>query len=306
LTIPSLELPDPTFVAGPFSVFNIELTNRCPFLCVMCARTHNMTRAQGDMPFDVFRKVIDEFAAANPVGAGTNEVWMHGFGESSVHPRFGEFMRYATDHGVNACLSVNPLMLTPKVGRQLLESHPGTLYLSLDGHDDGSFERIRGLPEAYEKSRQRLLEFVRLKREMGSKTRLVLSMIDFALNTESIAAVAAEWRALEGLDEVLSKPFTVWDGSAADVNVFRRLQFLKGEKTTCRFPFEKLTVCWDGTVTPCCYDYDKKYQLGDVRTQTLAEIWNGEPIRRLRREFIDNNVTNPLCRACPELYGVDG
>ena len=42
-----------------FVLFNIELTNRCPFKCVMCARTHSMTRAQGDMTFDMFSRAID-------------------------------------------------------------------------------------------------------------------------------------------------------------------------------------------------------------------------------------------------------
>jgi MoaA/NifB/PqqE/SkfB family radical SAM enzyme len=115
-----------------------------------------MTRPKGDMEFETFSRVIDELVAVNPGHAGDSEVWLHGFGESTVHPRFAEFMRYATDRGVNACLSVNPLMLTPKVGRELLDARPGTLYLSLDGHDNQSFEQIRGLAEVYDKSKERL------------------------------------------------------------------------------------------------------------------------------------------------------
>jgi len=62
---------DPTVLAKPFAIFNIELTNRCPFRCVMCARTHAMTREQGDMTFDMFQRVIDEFIAVNAAAAGT-------------------------------------------------------------------------------------------------------------------------------------------------------------------------------------------------------------------------------------------
>jgi hypothetical protein len=40
--------------AHPFSIANIELTNRCPMRCVMCPRTHRMGRPQGYMNFDVF------------------------------------------------------------------------------------------------------------------------------------------------------------------------------------------------------------------------------------------------------------
>jgi radical SAM protein with 4Fe4S-binding SPASM domain len=297
---------DPTVLTKPFAIFQIELTNRCPFKCVMCARTHAMTRGQGDMTFDIFRCVIDEFVTVNAAYAGSHEVWMHGFGESTLHPQLAEFVTYATDRGVNACLSVNPIMLTPAVGRALLEARPGMLFLSLDGHNDETFEKIRGLPSAYEQSKSRLLDFIAIKQAMRSQTRLVLSMINFKLNEASIAAAADEWRKVEGLEQVLLKPFTVWDGSVADVNVFRQRQFERGPKVTCTYPFEKMTICWNGNVVPCCYDYDEKYVLGNVREQSLADIWNAEPMRRLRREFLDNNVTNRLCRACPELYGLDG
>src|SRR5450759_2212264 len=88
---------DPTVLVNPFVIFNFELTNRCPFKCVMCARTYNMTREHGDMTFDIFKRVIDEFIAVNASYAAANEVWMHGFGESTLHPHLAEFVSYATD-----------------------------------------------------------------------------------------------------------------------------------------------------------------------------------------------------------------
>jgi hypothetical protein len=49
-----------------FHVFNIELTNKCPMKCIMCARTHQMTRAQGIMDFELFRRMIDEYVMLKP------------------------------------------------------------------------------------------------------------------------------------------------------------------------------------------------------------------------------------------------
>jgi len=71
---------------------------------------------------------------------------------------------------------------------------------------------------------------------------------------------------------------------------------------SCSVPWDQISVAWDGDVVPCCYDYDKKYVLGNVHKQPLNEIWNGERMRALRKEFISNDVSNPLCRNCPELY----
>lgn len=297
----------------PFVIVNIELTNKCPLRCVMCPRTNNMTRPLGLMEFDVFRKVIDEYVEANPHGARFNSTWLHHFGESLVHPEFGRFMRYAVSKGVKAGMSVNPIMLTKPVARELLEARPAQLCISLDGHDDKSFMDIRGLKDAYDKSKENLLEFLKLKIEMGSKTHVVLQMIDFSLNRASIAALEAYWKNVPGIDESLCKNFTTWNGDAGDVNRFTEAPRPANAVLAARFgyagctrPWETLSVAWDGEVLSCCFDYDKKYPLGSVKEMTLAEIWNGPRMRALREEFLSNRVTNPLCRDCEYLYDQTG
>ncbi|KAM3098558.1 radical SAM/SPASM domain-containing protein [Phormidesmis sp. 146-35] len=291
----------PLTVTYPFTIFNIELTNRCPFKCVMCARTNNMTRAQGLMEFDLFQRAIDEFVMANPKAARESEVWLHGFGESLVHPEFAKLMRYASDRGLQTALSINPFMLTERVAHDLLEAHPAHLYCSLDGHDNASFEQIRGVKNAYDLSKQRLLDFLKRKVEGGYQTRITLSMINFPLNEGSIQQLGDYWRSIPGIDEFLSKSFINWDGNAQDVNVLAASQTLQKPYVTCDFPWRRMTIKWDGDVVPCCLDYDKRYVLGNLNHQTLADIWNGAPMQALRQEFISNEVTNPLCRNCEQL-----
>lgn len=304
-----VSLRDRTLEAkAPVRLFDLELTNKCPFRCVMCPRTNNMTREQGLMDFDTFKTIVDEYVAANPVAARTEVTWLHHFGESLGHPEFAKFVSYAVSKGLRACLSINPLMLTPAVARDLLEANPHMLNVALDGHDDESFYKIRGVKDAYEKSKKNLLEFLKLKVAMGSKTLIYLGMIDFAMNRESIDRVGKYWKSIPGIDDLAAKEFVTWNGDAQDVNRLteNRVDNAELRKThsvvACNVPWEKVCVTWDGEVVPCCYDYDKKYPLGNVKTQSLAEIWNGERMRQLRQEFIDNDVRNPLCRSCPLLY----
>lgn len=304
--------PDPTVSTDPLTVFNIELTNRCPFKCIMCARTNNMTRPQGLMDFSLFRKIIDEYVEENPKQAMTADCWLHHFGESLVHPEFDRFVAYASTRGVFTALSLNPLMLKRPTALALLRARPSKLYLSIDGHDDDSFERIRGVKDAYGPSVRNLLDFLDLKKSFGSKVQVWVSMIHFEQNRESIERTRDFWSKLDGVDVFMAKEFVTWDGNAPDVNrldVNRLSQNrLEGrelppakDRVTCRFPWTRLTVTWDGDVVPCCYDYDKRLILGNAASQSLKQIWNGEPMRRLRREFLDNRVSNPLCRNCDYL-----
>ncbi len=294
----------PVEVEYASGVFNIELTNRCPLKCVMCARTFDMTRSEGIMEFGLFRKIIDELSTSNPEWSAHAPVRLHGFGESLVHPQFDDMMRYAEQHNVDTCLSMNPIVLTNAVATRLLDAAPSLLYMSLDGHDDASFERIRGLPAAYEKSKANLLRYLERKVASGCRTQIVVSMINFGLNEESIAIMQQYWESVAGIDEVRIKSFGRWDGNAESVN---RLAGITPASTiaprvvTCRWPWRSVTVLWDGDVVPCCLDFDKRYVLGNVGSESLASIWNGAPMRALREEFISGVVTNPLCHNCPQL-----
>ncbi len=286
----------------PFSIFNIELTNHCVMRCIMCPRTNNMSRDLGYMEFDLFKKAIDEISVCN-LPADHEILWLHHFGESLMHREFGKCIAYASEHGIRTGLSINPIMLKDDVSTELLNSNLSVLYVSLDGHDNESFFRIRGIRNAYDMSKERLHQFLKRKNDSGFSATVVLSMVDFNMNHDSIEIAREYWGNTPGIDQFLTKSFTTWDGSAPDVNSFSG-DVCRSDRTAvqCSWPFDRMTITWDGDVVPCCFDYDKKYVLGSVRSESLTEIWKGEALWNLRNEFIANNVKNPLCINCERLY----
>lgn len=69
----------------------------------------------------------------------------------------------------------------------------------------------------------------------------------------------------------------------------------------CTYPFTHCEVNTPrGDVTCCCY---LTRPLGTVRTQALAEIWNGEPWQALRREFLADGISRQCPPDCPVLQG---
>jgi len=263
-----------------------------------------MTRDQGFMALDLFKNVIDELVDENPDYKGKHPVWLHHFGESLLHPDFDKFIKYSVSASVFTGLSVNPLMLKEDTAVRLLNAGPDMLYISLDGHDEETFYRIRGVENGYKKSRDNVLRLMDIKYGMESKTRITLSMIDFELNKESIKKTKAYWKNIKGIDEILVKNFTTWDGSSPELKNMAGESHVKhneDDPVACAFPWERMTVLWDGAVVPCCNDYDKKLVLGHADKQSLSDIWNGGRMRALREEFNSNEVTNPLCRNCDKL-----
>jgi len=292
--------------AHPFGIYNIELTNKCPMKCVMCPRTKNMTRPQGFMDYELYKRAIDELVAQNSEYINNRLVWLHHFGESLLHPRFGDCIAYAASRGVRAALSINPVMLKDDVIDELLKSKPYLLCMSLDGHDNESFYRIRGVKKAYGKSHDHLLDFLARKVKSNSRIQVMVSMIDFDMNEESIKAQESYWKNVVGVDQFLCKDFSTWDGNAGDINALagsgRAVGDVDKSAVACTLPWEVMTIAWNGDVLPCCYDYDAKVVLGNIGSQSLADIWNGEKLQSIRGEFIANRVTNPLCKKCEKLY----
>jgi MoaA/NifB/PqqE/SkfB family radical SAM enzyme len=67
----------------------------------------------------------------------------------------------------------------------------------------------------------------------------------------------------------------------------------------CTRPWRQAAVLSDGTVVCACIDAEKSNPLGDLKTQSFDEIWNGPAYQRLRRNIETNIDDVVICRGCP-------
>ncbi|MEM9089639.1 MAG: radical SAM/SPASM domain-containing protein [Cyanobacteria bacterium P01_F01_bin.53] len=67
----------------------------------------------------------------------------------------------------------------------------------------------------------------------------------------------------------------------------------------CNGTTDQAGILYDGTVVPCCKDYDGKIPLGNLNHNTLNEIlYRKKPACHLREGFDKFQVTNPVCQRC--------
>jgi len=276
----------------PYIVHNIELTNNCIMKCVMCPRTTSMTRPKGFMPENVFETVIEQYIKDNK--NIPSHVWLHHFGESLLHPKVADYVQYMQKRGVKAGISINPVALSPQKTEELLRANPHILYLSIDGFNEATFSSIRGVQGAWEQTRENALHFLKMKSRQKSTTKAIISAINFPQFPDLVRLSRNFWSSQPGVDDFLEKPFTDFNGEV------REITELHGgvSYTRCAKPWTCITVAWDGRVLPCCFDYDAQYVLGDVNHASLKDIFNGEPMQKLRKQFINKNVTCALCINC--------
>lgn len=67
----------------------------------------------------------------------------------------------------------------------------------------------------------------------------------------------------------------------------------------CARPWNQIAVLSDGTAVCACIDAEKSNPLGNFKTQSLDEIWNGPRYSGLRKAIRKNIDAIPICRGCP-------
>jgi radical SAM protein with 4Fe4S-binding SPASM domain len=225
-----------------------------------------------------------------------------------MHPKLGEFVCYANQHNVKTFLSANPVLLTEKRSREIIDSGLYELVLSLDGLTSNTSAAIRGQAASnVNLAEKNILSFLKYRSTVNSKIPfLIMQIVRQKQNVHEIEPWVKKWNAVDGVDRVKVKSYITWDGRDEYINSLKLEEStsLDSQNVVCDKPWTSMTVLWDGRVVPCCFDYDGTYVLGDLRKQSLKEIWGGEKMRYLRQCHRDGNRQDVrLCAQCTDMEG---
>lgn len=69
-------------------------------------------------------------------------------------------------------------------------------------------------------------------------------------------------------------------------------------RVMCPFPFQRLTVAYDGRVAPCCVPWHDNLYVGNLRTQSLVAIWHGAAINKIRQDAKAKTYREEACLKC--------
>ena len=276
-------------------VFQVELTNFCNLKCPMCPHDL-MTRGVGYMDFGLFQDVVAQVKGTNP------DLRLHNMGESLFHKEIGRFIRHAGDQGLETILSSNATTLTDAKIQELIDARLSWLYVSFDGASAATYERFRK-GARYERERAKVENLLRIRNGQGATSpRVMMSCVALPGTRAEVEEFRTYWA--PRVEAVRIKQADTWDGSSERINeVVADMQDAAGG-SVCRWPWQSVVVLWDGRVVPCCYDYDGKYVLGDLRQKSLAEIFDDRPMRELRRRLREGHARDvEPCRTCPRGAG---
>jgi MoaA/NifB/PqqE/SkfB family radical SAM enzyme len=283
--------------------FHIEVTTHCNLNCVMCAR-RALTRPKGNMTLSLFKRIIDEIAANQPHAY----IHLYGIGEPLMDPGFFDKIEVIRRSPLtNVVMFTNGQLLTKNGNaKKLANSGLASVGVDLDGMSSETYDKVR-VGGSFAKARDGLLLLRDELAKAGAHTRLEVAFQVYpGINDRDIEAFA-QWCEAEGLEYKLVNMHT-WAGLRDDVKQsgvegLEDVHFAE-RKNPCPMLWNGFFIAWDGKATHCFQDADIKQPLGDVASQSIAELWRG-PHRELRREQVHGTFRG-ICRGCSTCTNISG
>lgn len=271
----------------------IETASSCNLRCVMCPNKELAAGTKGLMSLALFRKIIDEcrhFAS---------DVYLHHRGEPLLNPALFDMIAYARSAGLRTRFHTNGTLLDKDKARRLLDAAPDLVSFSFDGFSKATYEHVRA-GATFEHTLANIIHLATMRRERRlAKPYIVVEKINFKTglpppDAHETAHTAGELMKA-GVDEIIEKEEYTWACESSPAAARPR------EGTACTFLWYAMVVCADGTVTPCPQDFNAHMRLGNAKTSSLLEIWNGGAYCDLRLRMARDLQSLSLCRKCDRL-----
>lgn len=267
---------------APFPLHvDFEASSRCNLSCPMCFRPHITSKKYGDMDFDLYKKGIDECAEN-----GLYSIRLSWRGESTMNPRLMDMVAYAKERGIKEVSFIsNGRLLEGELAEGLVRAGLDYLTVSVDGLEV-YYDRLRA-PNTFAGITEKLGAFYRLKNRIGDGLPLLKIQAIWSYIREDPAAFYHHFAGIT--DKINFDP----------ENDYSTKEVPQDADFVCQYPWQRITITWNGEVPLCIGDWNLSTNIGDLKTQTIREIWEGAKMRSLRQmQLGGRRLSIPSCKRC--------
>ena len=292
-----------------FINFGVETTNLCNANCSFCGYRF-MQRPKVDMPMEVYEKAVREYAA----NGGGNLNFTPTVGDPLVDKQLIQRIELARAHPEiqEIFLYTNAILLERFGYETFLRSGLSRLAISTFIGSREGYERYYG-NDKYGKVVENIIEIARMNREIGSPVRITLH-----LRVEGDRATWEETETYQTIAELIGvnnidylDVYDAWGGRIKKEDVpegtalDEPIALSEKTKSPCFEMYRRLHVLADGNVGACvCVDLESEIKVGNVKDETLDEIWRDKRLREYRSNWVEGNLPE-VCKSCTRYQAVD-
>jgi radical SAM protein with 4Fe4S-binding SPASM domain len=246
-----------------------------------------LDRPKKSMDMDLFKRIVNECVAS-----GVKCLKLHNYGEPLLTPGFHQMLRHIRTRSsrIDIQFSTNGSLLDQKWAHVLVQENVNRVHITVDGLSKETYEKIRiGLK--YDTVTSNILSFAKLKKQLGAKyPEIYVEIIEMEQNKTELDQFVRHWKG--SVDHVSIKQYSTRAGE------------LPGNEFTvqprpCFRLWKQMVITNTGKVAMCCADWNCRFVLGDVKTHSLSQVWQGDVVRRLRHLHLQGRTAEiPLCKNC--------
>ena len=274
-----------------------EMTFKCNLSCPMCLMSLNPDErlAYGDPSQNLSLEKVLELVAYG-VERGQKSLGFGGLWEPLLSPDLPEVIAGARALGlIDLMLNTNGLLLTEQVSRAILNSGLTRLMVSLDAATASTYAKMRAGADLKTVTHN-IETFLAIRKSLGQT--LPLLRLSFCLTEVNEAELPAFLEMWQGKADFFSvQAYGRYPGPAPPGFASQPISQPAGR---CAQPHKRLLVRHNGDVLPCCDASGIGLALGNIKNETLAEIWNGSKLAALRQNLAQNDLSNPAVASCRE------
>jgi len=236
----------------------IELSSKCNLKCPYCSNS-TLARDHINMDTVVIERIIEQCKLLNLTIGG-----FHGVGEPLLRKDLEGILTRFHENGIwNGVLITNGTLLTPERMNSLRNAGVVYIYISLDTLDEGLYRRTRGgqLSKTIANAKAAAVSFPE-----------VAFCVGLMNHKEQTITTSVERRFNEIFGALTNVKLLIYEngrfpGAAED---WRRSDYLS---ETCQAPASYLSIDARGLIALCCADQNSEHVMGDIKEQTIHDVW---------------------------------
>lgn len=271
----------------------IDVTSQCNHACVFCANQKLPDRTR--MSPDLIRRVLQE-AFDN----GVTECGLYATGEPFLIKDLDEHIGLAKKIGYRyVYITTNGAAATPERAKAAVDAGLDSIKFSIHAGTAETYHKIHGKND-FARVMANLEWVARYRKTSGKQFRIYVTMVISDLNRHEV----------DLLRQLTTPHIDEWDphlltNSCGTMPENNDIGYIEPENIrgrnksgTCFQPFKSFTVTPEGLVSACVLDYQNALIVGDLRKNTLAEIWDGPVYREFRRRHLEGRTKGSICHNC--------
>jgi len=288
----------------PF-IINVDPADSCNFKCKFCpsgdrALMKNVGRPFKTMDFELYKKIIDDICEfEKPIKV----LRLYKDGEPLLNPRFAEMVKYAKEKKCSERIdtTTNASLLNPKRNLEIIEAGLDQINISIEGVNEKQYSDFSN----YKIDFNKLVENIRHLYENRKNCEIIIKICGDTISEDDkkkfyeifgdiadgvyIEHIMSCWPEFELKGVEVNQEFGIYG------------QEIK-EMIVCPYVFYSFSINSNGTASACFLDWSRKLIIGDVKTESVKEIWQGERLLNMQKMFLrKQRKSHSVCGNCGQM-----